>query len=136
MFPRPPRSTRTDTLFPYTTLCRSGSMSLLSYYAEPGTPKEDGHVHTSIHVMTPESPDTTQYFWAFGRDIHPDNEEFSAKLRAGIEYAFEEEDKPMIAIQHAQVGERDVMSMRTVPLAGDAGEAGSVLHPLIVRKSG
>src|SRR3546814_4134713 len=46
-----------------------GSMSLLSYYAEPGTPKEDGNMHTSIHVMTPESPDTTHYFWAFGRDI-------------------------------------------------------------------
>src|SRR3546814_3710650 len=26
MIRRPPRSTRTDTLFPYTTLCRSGAM--------------------------------------------------------------------------------------------------------------
>src|SRR3546814_14885120 len=57
-----------------------GSMLLLSYYAEPGTPKEDGHMHTSIHVMTPESPDTTHSFWAFGRDIHPDNEQFSTNL--------------------------------------------------------
>src|SRR3546814_1623268 len=78
-------------------------------------------MHTSIHVMTPESPDTTHYFWAFGRDIHPDNEEFSATLRAGIEYAFEEEDKPMIALQQAQVGDRVIMSMRPVLLAGDAG---------------
>src|SRR3546814_19091412 len=83
-------------------------------------------MHPSIHVMTPESPDTTHYFWAFGRDIHPDNEEFSAKLRAGIEYAFEEEDKPMIALQQAQVGDRDIMSMRPVLLAGDAGAAGAV----------
>src|SRR3546814_1549314 len=83
-------------------------------------------MHTSIHVMTPESPDTTHYFWAFGRDIHPDNEEFSAKLRAGVEYAFEEEDKPMIALQQAQVGDRDIMSMRPVLLAGDAGDAGAV----------
>src|SRR3546814_818279 len=35
-----------------------GSMSLLSYYAEPGTPKEDGHMHTSIHVMTPDRKST------------------------------------------------------------------------------
>src|SRR3546814_1493596 len=88
MIRRPPRSTRTDTLLPYTTLFRSwtapGSMSLLSYYAEPGTPKEDGHMHTSIHVMTPESPDTTRYFWAFGRDIHPDNrsEEHTSELQS------------------------------------------------------
>src|SRR3546814_13676363 len=26
MAPRPPRSTRTDTLFPHTTLCRSGDL--------------------------------------------------------------------------------------------------------------
>src|SRR3546814_11214419 len=29
MIRRPPRSTRTDTLFPYTTLCRSGTLSAL-----------------------------------------------------------------------------------------------------------
>src|SRR3546814_9357526 len=36
MIRRPPRSTRTDTLFPYTTLCRSntdGSVSLLKRWA-------------------------------------------------------------------------------------------------------
>src|SRR3546814_11551759 len=96
-------------------------MSLLGYYAEPGTPKEDGHMHTSIHVMTPESPDTTHYFWAFGRDIHPDNEGFSAKLRAGIEYAFAAEDKPMSALQQAQVGDGDIMPMRPGLPAGGAG---------------
>src|SRR3546814_1659645 len=41
------------------------------------------------------------------RARHPSgHKEFSAKLRAGIEYAFEEEDKPMIALQQAQVGDR------------------------------
>src|SRR3546814_10581829 len=32
MLRRPPRSTRTDTLFPYTTLFRSGRFSLLTFY--------------------------------------------------------------------------------------------------------
>src|SRR3546814_12355277 len=92
-------------------------------------------MHTSIHVMTPESPDTTHYLWAFGRDIHPDNEEFSATLRAGIEYAFEEEDKPMIALQQAQVGDRDIMSMRPLLLAGDDGDDGERKR-LVKGKSG
>src|SRR3546814_2470882 len=35
MLRRPPRSTRTDTLFPYTTLFRS---------ADPGSPKRHGHL--------------------------------------------------------------------------------------------
>src|SRR3546814_12005958 len=34
MIRRPPRSTRTDTLFPYTTLCRSNSESTI-WLAEP-----------------------------------------------------------------------------------------------------
>src|SRR3546814_1946354 len=36
MLRRPPRSTRTDTLFPYTTLCRSACQHQ-SLQAEPGT---------------------------------------------------------------------------------------------------
>src|SRR3546814_15162531 len=35
MIRRPPRSTRTDTLLPYTTLCRSG-LSWLSRLSKPG----------------------------------------------------------------------------------------------------
>src|SRR3546814_18900326 len=34
MLRRPPRSTRTDTLFPYTTLCRSHSLGLVSQYCD------------------------------------------------------------------------------------------------------
>src|SRR3546814_1831341 len=39
MIRRPPRSTRTDTLFPYTTLFRSGHMNVL--LAEANVPYED-----------------------------------------------------------------------------------------------
>src|SRR3546814_8148786 len=86
--------------------------------------------------MKPKSPATNHYFWSFGRDIHPDDEEFSAKLRVGIEYAFEEEDKPMIALQQAQVGGQDIMSMRPVLLAGDAGavRARRMLRKLIAHE--
>src|SRR3546814_1629038 len=35
MIRRPPRSTRTDTLFPYTTLFRSGATYTLSYWYKP-----------------------------------------------------------------------------------------------------
>src|SRR3546814_9359652 len=37
MIRRPPRSTRTDTLFPYTTLFRSGRISPSLYTGEPNT---------------------------------------------------------------------------------------------------
>src|SRR3546814_12460000 len=34
---RPPRSTRTDTLFPYTTLCRSSCRSVAHPYCRPAS---------------------------------------------------------------------------------------------------
>lgn len=109
------------------------SMSLLSYYADPGQPKDTGRRHTSVHVMTPESEHATHYFWAFGRDVRPDDEAFSNQIRAGIASAFENEDKPMIAIQQAQIGAQDLMSLSPVLLAGDAGAvlARRVLRQLI-----
>src|SRR3546814_10070999 len=37
MLRRPPRSTRTDTLFPYTTLCRSTGFTLIELFRLEGT---------------------------------------------------------------------------------------------------
>src|SRR3546814_2722648 len=39
MIRRPPRSTRTDTLFPYTTLFRSGRAARCGAVAAPGSPR-------------------------------------------------------------------------------------------------
>src|SRR3546814_18143943 len=59
MIRRPPRSTRTDTLFPYTTLFRSIYQSLLTYSfdlkPQPGLAKsweisEDG-LNTTFHLQ-------------------------------------------------------------------------------------
>src|SRR3546814_19648619 len=41
MIRRPPRSTRTDTLFPYTTLFRSGRWSLARLADRPGETQHD-----------------------------------------------------------------------------------------------
>src|SRR3546814_18195897 len=38
---RPPRSTRTDTLFPYTTLFRSDAFQILDKLSRRGTMKDD-----------------------------------------------------------------------------------------------
>src|SRR3546814_3630538 len=38
MIPRPPRSTRTDPLFPYTTLCRSHTLTDVNAKLERGLP--------------------------------------------------------------------------------------------------
>src|SRR3546814_17400477 len=45
MIRRPPRSTRTDTLFPYTTLFRSGLLGLLHGVVQRGVSREIGAAH-------------------------------------------------------------------------------------------
>src|SRR3546814_10051092 len=42
MIRRPPRSTRTDTLFPYTTLFRSGSVGFARFRRRPPAPAANG----------------------------------------------------------------------------------------------
>src|SRR3546814_15902328 len=56
MIRRPPRSTRTDTLFPYTTLFRSLKTLL---YGEYGAPAEDHHV-SPVHPEFAELPPLKQ----------------------------------------------------------------------------
>src|SRR3546814_11605628 len=50
---RPPRSTRTDTLFPYTTRVRSGAAREIINGKSPGTNDNDGE----WAVITRQSPD-------------------------------------------------------------------------------
>src|SRR3546814_1205558 len=52
MLRRPPRSTRTDTLFPYTTLFRSFAFQIILEQFSGGI--EHGHIH--IHDPTPAFP--------------------------------------------------------------------------------
>src|SRR3546814_20503186 len=52
MLRRPPRSTRTDTLFPYTTLFRSFAFQIILEQFSGGI--EHGHMH--IHDPTPAFP--------------------------------------------------------------------------------
>src|SRR3546814_4272880 len=63
MIRRPPRSTRTATLFPYTTLCRSGEKILeqvVCRFADDGVPRdEDGHAAEAVrpHLAAGEGGD-------------------------------------------------------------------------------
>src|SRR3546814_13422915 len=51
MIRRPPRSTRTDTLFPYTTLFRSQALT-----HEPEAPSTHQHQHQHQHAPAVEQP--------------------------------------------------------------------------------
>src|SRR3546814_16349768 len=49
MIRRPPRSTRTDTLFPYTTLFRSSGLRVIAADGSAYTPARSGYQHFAEH---------------------------------------------------------------------------------------
>src|SRR3546814_9530193 len=56
MIRRPPRSTRTDTLFPYTTLCRSARSSPTSSLSRSRTPRAHGAWPPRMRAVDPRPP--------------------------------------------------------------------------------
>ncbi|MCX7282972.1 MAG: aromatic ring-hydroxylating dioxygenase subunit alpha [Novosphingobium sp.] len=88
---------------------------------EPGTPREDCTLLPSLHAFTPETPDTTHYFWATARDYKLGDAEFSAAMRAALEFAFEQEDMPLIRDSHRLMRGQDFWNLRPLILGGDGG---------------
>src|SRR3546814_11513309 len=56
MIRRPPRSTRTDTLFPYTTLFRSGALDRLAFLN-----RGQGWIVRKLEALTPRIRDEVLY---------------------------------------------------------------------------
>src|SRR3546814_18638280 len=87
MIRRPPRSTRTDTLFPYTTLFRS----LLDRHADI----LEEHL---VHLMLAAERDDRPYRDA-GR-FHVDQQEGDALLRLCLLVGADEEETPIGVLRH------------------------------------
>src|SRR3546814_10797887 len=76
MIRRPPRSTRTDTLFPYTTLFRS-LLYLKTWYRIPEDPKKD-----PTDAKGDDNPDIEHYY-GYG-EIRLQQELFASKHLAAL----------------------------------------------------
>lgn len=75
--------------------------------------------HT-LHNMVPETEGTTHYFVCSTRRFLIDDDRFSAYLRAALEHAFRDEDKPMLEKQQARMGTPDLWALDPVLLPVDA----------------
>src|SRR3546814_17960436 len=77
MIRRPPRSTRTDTLFPYTTLFRSASHATVAARVEPRRKESDAAIagaqqmlgHCAAGVELGESDHHVEGLWAQLHDL-------------------------------------------------------------------
>lgn len=72
-----------------------------------------------VHLLTPETEDSTHYFWGLSRDREVDNAELSKALREGINHAFEYEDEPMVRAVAQRMGGRPLFEMSPAFLPQD-----------------
>lgn len=94
---------------------------LLTISAYPvGTSPADGVTGTNVHLLTPETEETTHYFWIFARNSKLDDEGFDAELSAGLNHAFVNEDLPILEWQQTHLRELGADAKPHL-LKGDAG---------------
>jgi phenylpropionate dioxygenase-like ring-hydroxylating dioxygenase large terminal subunit len=86
-----------------------------------GQPREQGIVTFNFHLMTPETEETTHYFWGICRTFQLDNSELDEQMRIGAAYAFSQEDEPMLAAIQAESGSQDFWGMKPSLIAEDIG---------------
>lgn len=109
---------------------------LLEIGATPvGGARQDGVIVHQAHILTPETADTSHYFWATTRSGGPVTAEGDAMLRGLMSQAFVEEDKPVIEAAYANLDGADFWAGKPVFLGVDAGgtRARRLLQSLISR---
>jgi vanillate O-demethylase monooxygenase subunit len=95
---------------------------LLQIGATPaGQSRETGVVADQSHILTPEGPATTHYFWATIRRHDIDSAATDEFLRSLFLQAFDNEDKPIIKAAYDNLEGRDFWESRPVSLGVDAG---------------
>ncbi|VFU16590.1 aromatic ring-hydroxylating dioxygenase subunit alpha [Methylocella tundrae] len=87
---------------------------------EVGAPVAEGVCTPAAHLLTPETPYRTHYFWSQGRNRKLDDEKLDEILHNSVHRVFTYEDKPIIEAQQEEMGEQtDLIAMRPVLLEPD-----------------
>ena len=94
-------------------------MKLTAGVVPSGAGEADGALNFNAHVMTPETNNTTHYFFAATRNFKPDDVELNAKIAARREEIFRTEDKPMIEKVAERMDGREFWSMKPMLLSID-----------------
>jgi len=79
----------------------------------------DGVFMHVAHLLTPISEKETYYYWIAARNFAVDSEEMSQALKKSIDYAFAQEDEPMMGDIQDRMATPDLMSLKPITLPGD-----------------
>lgn len=101
-----------------------------------GLPYSEGLQTNNAHIATPETADTSHYFFWLTRQFRMDDESVNTKRQAVMFNAFNNEDKPMLQAQQTAMDTDDLFGLNPVLLSTDAGavRARRKLNQLISRE--
>jgi phenylpropionate dioxygenase-like ring-hydroxylating dioxygenase large terminal subunit len=104
---------------------------------EVGQAPEEGAVATNVHLLTPETENSTHYFWGSARNRRVGETTIDEKIRAMVTKAFVTEDEPMIAACRSYMGTNDLLELRPVVLPTDVAaiRARHILEKLIAQEA-
>lgn len=85
-----------------------------------GAAPEAGPAIPSCHLLTPETENSTHYFWMVARNRQLENDELGRTIHAGLASAFENEDEPMIAQVAENMAGKDFWDLDPMILRTDA----------------
>lgn len=103
-------------------LWQPSSLHLDGGITESGDGERRSGAHVpSLHLLSPVDETTTNYFFAFGRNVRQDDEEIQAKLMQIGYQAFTQEDEPVIRACQEMMKTSDLMSLSPVMLETDVG---------------
>jgi phenylpropionate dioxygenase-like ring-hydroxylating dioxygenase large terminal subunit len=123
-------------LFAYMDWLPPTNLALMNGMRPTGSDESEGPRVPVIHLLTPETEDTTHYFWAAGRNTMHGNEQVSGMLHFGTQNAFENEDEPMIRAARSRMHSNDLFEHRPalLPIDEAAVRARRVLAALIAEE--
>ena len=98
-------------------------MKLVAGVVPSGAGEAEGALNLNAHIMTPETRQTTHYFFAATRNFKREDAELNARIAVRREEIFRTEDKPMIEKVAMRMGEREFWSLRPMLLSIDGASA-------------
>lgn len=96
-------------------------MKLVAVTIPVGGLEQDGYANSNAHMMTPETPTSTHYFFAATRNYRIEDTELNNFIAQTRSHIFSTEDKPMIEMVQQRMGTKSFWDLKPRLLGVDEG---------------
>lgn len=97
-----------------------GVMRLTAATVAAGGAEDEALANVNAHIVTPETPTSSHYFFAATRNYGVDDAALNERIATAREHIFGTEDKPMIELVQARMGDADFWALKPLLLSIDS----------------